>query len=91
MGTITELTDDDIGKTVYYIPNHAKDDISQWERGKIKIYSNDLAGAWVVYDGGNHSKVDHYKEYTAVLTDYSSLTWEKKETQSNPPSKSRKK
>ena len=71
------LTAEDIGKTVYYIPAHAKDKPQEWERGKVKRYDNYLAGAWVVYDGGNGSKVDHYSEYTAALTDYDKLTWEK--------------
>lgn len=54
------------------LPEYPKD----WERGKVKRYDNYLAGAWVVYDGGNGSKVDHYSEYTAALTDYDKLTWE---------------
>lgn len=68
------LSDDDIGRAVWYVPNHAPDDRSQWERGKIKSFDNQRQAAWVVYDHGNPSKVDHFTEYTAARTDYSSLT-----------------
>lgn len=39
-----KITDDDIGRRVTYIPNHAKDDPKQWEHGVLSSF-NDSAGA----------------------------------------------
>jgi hypothetical protein len=33
-----ELTESDIGSNVTYKPNHAKDDPSQWEHGKLSSF-----------------------------------------------------
>lgn len=77
-GAINLLDDKAIGRTVYYIPNHAKNDQSQWERGRIKSYDNERRVAWVVYDNGNDAKVEHYDRYTATCTDYDQLKFERK-------------
>lgn len=70
---ITKLSREDIGKTVWYAPSHAIDDPSQWEKGRIKSYENSREVAWIVYDGGNDSKIDHYDRYTAACTSYRDL------------------
>lgn len=62
---ISDLTKDDIGKWVHYIPSHAKEDISQWENGKIKSWND--SGIFVVYAAGDWSE-DHWKDYTAAHT-----------------------
>jgi hypothetical protein len=74
---ITKLTEQDIGKTIYYIPLHAIDDPKQWERGRIKSFKNQSKLAFVVYANGNNAKIDHYDRYTAAATDYEDLTWSK--------------
>ena len=70
---ITTLEEKDIGRTVWYAPSHALDDVSQWEKGRIKSFDNERQIAWVVYDGGNDSKIDHYDRYTAASTQYNDL------------------
>lgn len=67
------LTDDDIGKWVWYIPNHSKDDKSQWERGKIKSFNNENQRAWVVYNANDNWDGDHWKDYTGAATGYDDL------------------
>lgn len=37
------LTDDDIGRHVIYIPNHAPDDPKQWEHGVLSSFREDGA------------------------------------------------
>jgi hypothetical protein len=74
---IKSLTESDIGKTIWYIPSHAKTDLSQWEMGRIKSFDNERQLAWVVYSHGNNSKIDHYQEYTAAATSYQELSFNK--------------
>lgn len=73
MSNIFNLTDDDIGRTVWYVPEHAVDDSTQWELGRIESFNNERQVAWVVYSHGNPSKMDHYQEYTAACSRYSNL------------------
>lgn len=75
---ITELTDADVGRWIYYVPNHARDDMTQWERGKIKSFNNENQHAFVVYNANDNWDGDHWKDYTAASTRYDDLTWEKK-------------
>jgi hypothetical protein len=72
-GSINRLDDTAIGRNVHYVPSHAKDDRTQWETGRIKSYNNERRIAWVVYDHGNNSMIDHYQEYTAASTNYDDL------------------
>ena len=46
------LTDDDLGRNVTFIPNHAKDDPTQWERGRLSSFGDDGA-IFVRFKGPN--------------------------------------
>ena len=65
---IKKLSQDDIGKWVFY-----KKRKHDGERGKIKNFNNKKKIAWVVYlfDG----KWRLWKNYTAQLTQYEDLTF----------------
>lgn len=63
---ISQLTQDDVGKWVHYIPGHAKNDTSQWENGKIKSWND--SGVFVVYSANDNWDADHWKDYTAAHT-----------------------
>jgi hypothetical protein len=67
------LTDKDVGRWVYYVPNHAKKDKSQWERGRIKSFNNTNKIAFVVYKANDNWEGDHWKDYTAPATNYEDL------------------
>lgn len=76
-GRINMLDDTAIGRWVYYIPGHAPDDKTQWERGKIKSYRNDDRHAFVVYNANDNWDGDHWKDYTAASTNYDDLRFVK--------------
>lgn len=67
------LEDSAIGRWVWYVPNHAKDDKSQWERGKIKSFRNNDQHAFVVYNANDNWDGDHWMDYTAASTRYDDL------------------
>lgn len=46
-----KITEDDIGRRVTYIPNHAKDDPGQWERGVLSSFNDSNGGVWVRFKG----------------------------------------
>lgn len=49
-----ELTENDIGSNVTYRPNHAFDDATQWERGKLSSFGEN--GIWVRFKGPQGEK-----------------------------------
>lgn len=63
---ISDLTQEDIGKWVHYIPSHAKDDVSQWENGKLKSWND--TNIFVVYNANGNWDADHWKDYTGAST-----------------------
>jgi hypothetical protein len=72
---IKALTDKDVGKWIWYVPNHAKDDKSQWEIGKLKGFSNENKRAWVVFHANGNWDLDHWKDYTGQAVSYENLNW----------------
>ena len=72
---ITKLDESSIGRWVWYIPNHAKDDKSQWERGRIKSFSNENQRAWVVYkaNGNLGLSIEVWGQFTGQATSYDDL------------------
>lgn len=74
---IARLEQSDIGKWIWYVPNHVKDDPNQWERGKLKSFNNTTHIAWVVYNANDNWDSDHWKDYTGASTNYSDLRWTK--------------
>lgn len=64
---ISELTTEDIGRWVWYKPNHAKDDESQWEKGRIKSWNG--TNIFVVYEANGmlHGR-EEWKDFTAQST-----------------------
>ena len=52
-----ELTEADLGRNVTYVPNHAKDNPSQWERGKLSSFRPDGA-IFVRFRGPNGERCD---------------------------------
>ena len=67
MKKIILLLDSDIGAWVVYNPNLEN------ERGRIKSFNNERQVAWVVYKANNNWDGDHWKDYTAVATNYSDI------------------
>lgn len=70
---VTGLTPEHIGQWFTYIPNHAKDDMSQWESGKLKRYNNETRTAFIVYSANDNWDGDHWLDYTAAGTNYDDL------------------
>lgn len=70
---LTNLQEEDIGKTVYY-DNKAR----KVERGKIKSFNNQSEIAFVVYNANGNWDADHWKDYTACATKYCDLSFENK-------------
>lgn len=66
MISIKDLTQSDVGRWVFYKPHHAKDDKSQWERGKIKSWND--TNVFVVYNANDNWDGDHWKDYTGAST-----------------------
>jgi hypothetical protein len=52
-----EVTEQDIARAVTYVPNHAKDDATQWENGWLSSYRDD-GGIWIRFKGPNGEKCD---------------------------------
>lgn len=75
--TMLELEESDIGRWVWYVPSHAKDDRSQWERGKVKSFKSETRHAFVVYNANDNWDDDHWKDYTAASTRYDDLRFVK--------------
>lgn len=62
------LTDKDIGRWVIYTGG-----AGETERGRIKSFNNERQVAWVVYKANGNWDADHWKNYTAALTNYEDL------------------
>jgi len=47
------VTQTDVGRNVTYVPNHAPDDPSQWERGVLSSFREDDGAIFVRFKGPN--------------------------------------
>lgn len=73
IGKLQQLTPEDIGQWMTYIPRHAPHDKGEWESGKLKRYDNAAKRAWIVYSAGGNWSGDHWMDYTAASTRYEDL------------------
>jgi len=63
------LEDSDIGRNVWYVPNHAKNgDYSQWEKGTLSSFRVDDNGVEIFVK---------YRSQNSERTDPSTLKWSK--------------
>lgn len=49
-----EVVEQDIGRNITYVPNHAKDDPTQWERGTLSSFNE--TGIWIKIKSPNGEK-----------------------------------
>lgn len=60
---IKQLTESDIGKTIWYIPAHHKPYPNHWEKGVIYSFDNEAKVAQITYPDRDENKRPYPQDY----------------------------